>query len=71
MFVAAVVEHGAAKVVTRDQGKKGIRGWRGMNRYGDVPGWRIPTISSHLPIPFAFDVLEIFDTKDCYEKTQN
>jgi hypothetical protein len=33
------------------KGDKGMEEMRGMNRYGDVPGWRIPNIPSHLPIP--------------------
>jgi hypothetical protein len=47
------------------KGDKGMEEMGGMNRYGDVPGWRIPSISSHLRIPFVVNVLEIFDTKNC------
>ena len=36
---------------------------KGMNRYGDVPGWRIPNISSHLPMPFVVSVLEILGSE--------
>jgi hypothetical protein len=38
---------------------------------GNVPGWRIPNISSYLPIPLVVNVLEIFDSKNSDEKNQN
>jgi hypothetical protein len=39
------------------KGDKGKKEMRGMNRYRNVPGWHIPNISSHLPLPFVVNVL--------------
>jgi hypothetical protein len=39
------------------KGDKGMKEMRGMNRYRNVPGWRIPNISPYLPISFVVNIL--------------